>query len=60
MNTEMVSRELNRGLSWLIALGILMILPGIAAIREPSIATIVVARVLNMKCPLENLVTTSL
>jgi len=47
MSTEMFNRELNRSLGWLVALGILMILLGIAAIVEPFIATIVVARVLS-------------
>jgi uncharacterized membrane protein HdeD (DUF308 family) len=47
MNTEMVNREIDRGLGWLIALGILMILLGIAAIAQPLIATIAVARVLS-------------
>jgi uncharacterized membrane protein HdeD (DUF308 family) len=47
MTNEMVARELNQGLGWLVALGILMILLGIVAIVEPLIATIVVARVLS-------------
>ncbi|AFZ35227.1 hypothetical protein Sta7437_1665 [Stanieria cyanosphaera PCC 7437] len=47
MSTEMFNREINRGLGWLVALGVLMILLGIAVIVEPFIATIAVARILS-------------
>lgn len=47
MNTEVIDRDLSRGLSWLIALGILMILLGIAAIVQPLIATVAIARLLS-------------
>ncbi|MCL6436524.1 MAG: hypothetical protein K6T90_20425 [Leptolyngbyaceae cyanobacterium HOT.MB2.61] len=46
MNSEMMN-EIRRSLGWLTALGVLMVLLGIAAIAEPVIATILVARVLS-------------
>ncbi|PMB44486.1 hypothetical protein CEN39_28180 [Fischerella thermalis CCMEE 5201] len=46
MNTETIN-EVRQNLGWLIALGILMIVLGIAAIVEPFIATLAVARVLS-------------
>jgi uncharacterized membrane protein HdeD (DUF308 family) len=46
MRTE-VAQDVKRSLGWLIGLGILMIGLGIAAIVEPFIATIAVARVLS-------------
>jgi uncharacterized membrane protein HdeD (DUF308 family) len=42
-----ITDDVRRGLGWLIGLGVLMILLGIAAIVEPFIATIAVARVLS-------------
>jgi uncharacterized membrane protein HdeD (DUF308 family) len=46
MRTEMIN-EVRQNSGWFIALGILMIVLGIAAIVEPLIATIAVARVLS-------------
>lgn len=46
MNTETLD-GVRRSLGWLIALGILMIVLGIAAIVEPFIATKIVARALS-------------
>jgi uncharacterized membrane protein HdeD (DUF308 family) len=46
MKTEMID-EVRQNSGWLIALGILMMVLGIAAIVEPFIATIVVARALS-------------
>lgn len=46
MKTEMVD-EVRQNSGWFIALGILMMVLGIAAIVEPFIATIAVARVLS-------------
>jgi uncharacterized membrane protein HdeD (DUF308 family) len=46
MRTEIIN-EARRGLGWLMGLGVLMVLLGIAAIVEPFIATVAVARVLS-------------
>ncbi|QZZ19801.1 DUF308 domain-containing protein [Leptothermofonsia sichuanensis E412] len=42
-----IDDEIRRSLSWLTALGVLMMLLGIAAIAEPFIATIIIARILS-------------
>lgn len=46
MKTQ-ITNDIRRGLGWLIGLGILMMVLGIAAIVEPFIATFAVARVLS-------------
>jgi uncharacterized membrane protein HdeD (DUF308 family) len=46
MKAEIIN-EAKRGLSWLMGLGVLMVLLGIAAIVEPFLATVAVARVLS-------------
>ncbi|MBF2050968.1 MAG: HdeD family acid-resistance protein [Leptolyngbya sp. IPPAS B-1204] len=46
MQTRIVN-QVRRSLSWMMGLGILMILLGIAAIIEPFIATLAVARLLS-------------
>lgn len=46
MKAQMVN-EARRGLGWLIGLGILMLVLGVAAIVEPFIASVAVARVLS-------------
>jgi len=57
MNTETLS-EVRRSLGWLVGLGILMILLGIAAIVEPFIATAVIARALSWTFLLAGIVRT--
>lgn len=42
-----IDDKIRRSLSWLTALGVLMMLLGIAAIAEPFIATIIIARILS-------------
>lgn len=46
MKTQ-ITNDVRRGLGWLIGLGVLMMVLGIAAIVEPFIVTIAVARVLS-------------
>lgn len=46
MRTE-IANDLRRGLGWLIGLGVLMVVLGIAAIIEPFVATVAIARVLS-------------
>jgi uncharacterized membrane protein HdeD (DUF308 family) len=57
MNTETIN-EVRRSLGWLIALGVVMVVLGIAAIVEPFIASIVVARVLSWTFLLAGIVRT--
>lgn len=57
MNTETIN-EVRRSLGWLIALGVVMIVLGVAAIVEPFIASIVVARVLSWTFLLAGIVRT--
>lgn len=57
MNTETMN-EVRRSLGWLVALGVVMVLLGIAAIVEPFIASIVVARVLSWTFLLAGIVRT--
>jgi uncharacterized membrane protein HdeD (DUF308 family) len=46
MKTQ-IANDVRRGLNWLIGLGALMMVLGVAAIIEPFVATIAVARVLS-------------
>lgn len=56
--TTQIRNDIRRDLGWLIGLGILMMMLGVAAIVEPFIATIAVARVLSWTFLLAGIVRT--